>query len=207
ARWGTISETSNWGWFDPRLDSYGQRAPDDPEAHRTPVVVGEWTIPARWDDQEFALRGAFEWQPLNPLIAQGELLTTQPAPSVYLRLIAGSMDALMIDNRSGKPITLIGLRGEPWLRIGPDRVEANIASPSWRAWGRNSADASPTDSDEPRWITVGGGSRWSWLEPRTRPINAPDDIVTVDWTVPLIHDGKPLTVSGRTHWVDASEPM
>lgn len=207
ARWATLAESPTWGWFDPRLDPYGQREPDDAASHRTPVVVGDWDIPARWGDTDITLTGAFEWQPVNPLVAQGELRSTQPAPAVYLRLIPGTVDALMVDNRSGKPVTLIGLDGEPWLRIGPDRVEANIASPSWRAWGRNSADAPPTDSTEPRWITVGGGHRWSWLEPRTRPITAPSEITTVDWTVPLVHDGKPLTVSGRTHWVDASEPM
>src|SRR5205085_6228503 len=57
---------------------------------------------------------------------------------------------LVVSNRSGRTVTVIGANGRPYLRLGSGEVDANL--------GRGTA---------PHWVRVARGRTFSWEDPRT----------------------------------------
>jgi hypothetical protein len=115
--------------------------------------------------------------------------------------------ALTLTNRTGRPLVVQGLAGEPYLRVEPDGVFVNAASPT--AYPGAGADADL----RPRWERIGDGPAWSWHDDRVHwqaatapPAVKVDPSRRVDvlaWSVPLELDGDSLTVHGTVTWVPA----
>jgi hypothetical protein len=122
---------------------------------------------------------------------------TSPAeigPDVAVTLLRGEVPGLYLDNRGEQTVTVYGAAGEPFLRIGPHGVEANVTSPSWLASGRSEAggaDAADAAA-EPQWQLRSTAPRFSWLEPRAR---------AGQWDIALRHGEQALRISGTTRWI------
>ncbi|MGH2688102.1 MAG: hypothetical protein ACRDKW_04750, partial [Actinomycetota bacterium] len=75
---------------------------------------------------------------------------------------------LILENRGGTPVEVLAGTGEPFLRIGPAGVEANLGSAAWyesnTTTGRSGA---PSLID--RWITVSRDPSWGWFDHRMHP--------------------------------------
>jgi hypothetical protein len=124
----------------------------------------------------------------------------------------------------GSVVEVPGYEGEPYVRIGPDgTVEVNQRAPSrWINDERyqTSADDAPGDvavDAPPRWEVVGTDGEYAWHDHRIHWM-APSLPRQVDpaartaqpvqgWTVPVVVDGQPVTVTGELVWVPGPAPV
>ena len=133
------------------------------------------------------------------------LAANEIAPRVEVAIIPGVVPAVTIENGGHEPVTVIGDRGEPFLRIGADGIFANAISPTWMQSGRAPQTSSPIalfkDRSNVRWTKISSGSRYTWLEWRAR---CPDDRLErtpIKWEIPLLIGGKSVSVPGETRWI------
>jgi len=193
-RWVIASHEPSWGWFDPRIQT---GAADKP---------APWHINMRLGEQPVVVSGQFRARPVSHGYWMPAVLTPHEiAPRVEVAIIPGVVPAVTIENGGREPVTVIGARGEQFLRIGADGVFANALSPTWMQSGRAPQTTSPialsNGSSAMRWTKISSGSRYTWLEWRAR---CPDDRLErtpMKWEVPLLIDGKSVAVRGQTRWV------
>ncbi|MGH2720467.1 MAG: hypothetical protein ACRDJO_02530 [Actinomycetota bacterium] len=78
---------------------------------------------------------------------------------------------LILENRGGTLVEVLAPTGEPFLRIGPAGVEANLGSAAWyesnNPTGRATVPALTDLAD--RWITVSRDPSWGWFDHRMHP--------------------------------------
>ncbi|WP_433078611.1 hypothetical protein ACQP1P_37820 [Dactylosporangium sp. CA-052675] len=117
---------------------------------------------------------------------------------VEVRAVEGGA-RLELVNRSGREVVVLGLQGEPFLRVSDRGVEENRQSPTWfasrsiggSAGGGNAAAA-------PEWHLVAHQPRVRWHDERARELPARA------WSVPLLVDGRePGIVRGTVAAVPA----
>ena len=170
-------------------------------AARRAAELGEWTVPVRVDGVPAELHGRFRYEPPSGAALARLTSSSTPAPGVRVTLLPGDVPGLMVANAGRQPLTVLGVDGEPFLRIGPDGVVANLSSRTWRESGRAGSQAEHGDTDAPRWQAVASVPRYSWIDPRTRlDAVAPPDGATQSWTVPMRLGDVPLPVNGSTRW-------
>jgi hypothetical protein len=193
-RWIVASHEPSWGWFDPRIQT---GATDEPST---------WHIDMRLGSQPVVVSGRFRARPISHGYWMPAMKTSHEiAPQVEVAIIPGVVPAVTIANSGSEPVTVVGGRGEPFLRIGSDGVFANTLSPTWMQSGRAPQTASPIalskDGSTAKWTKISPGSRYTWLEWRAR---CPDDRVertTMKWEIPMLIGGKPIPVLGETKWI------
>jgi hypothetical protein len=103
---------------------------------------------------------------------------------------------------------VFGARGEPFLRVGPRGVEANVRSTTWWESARSTSDRRAPDGagDEPEWRRVAQVPRYGWIEPRaaasdTSNAAPPSGGANVrTWEVPMQLGDEPLHVAGVVSW-------
>lgn len=172
-RWVSASLQPSFGWLDPRLDPALIPLPDWIIRDRQVA----WQIPMRVDGTPVLLTGAFRYQP--PPAACTARLTSPPevAPGVRVRLLPGRMPGLMIESSAVRPLLVYGADGEPFLRIDPRGVEANLGSRTWAQSARSaSAMRASQRSETADWQRVTAVPRFGWIEPRAA---APADASTI----------------------------
>jgi hypothetical protein len=127
------------------------------------------------------------------------------APRVEVAIIPGVVPAITIANGGKETVTVLGARGEPFLRIGPDGVFANAISQTWMQSGRAPETTSPVafsnDPNAVRWTKISAGSRYTWLEWRARCADDRPAHTPMRWEIPLIIDRRSIPVRGETEWI------
>ncbi|MGH9085924.1 MAG: hypothetical protein ACRDYW_10760 [Acidimicrobiales bacterium] len=88
--------------------------------------------------------------------------------------VATSVTAqLLVVNRTDEVLEVLADTGEPFLRIGPAGVEANLASPSWyltnQPFGADRAPDGASPEADPRWARVATDPAWGWFDHRLHP--------------------------------------
>ena len=143
-----------------------------------------------------------------------EVVSVRPAMAgVSVRLPdAGTVEVV---SSSGRPVTVLGYDGEPYLRIAPSGVEENTLSPAAylnrTSDGRTALPAGVDARAAPRWVRVAGGPAYRWHDHRTHWMSAtlPPGVaaepgareLVAEWTVGLRYGDVPVMVSGRLWWV------
>lgn len=126
---------------------------------------------------------------------------------LVVQVVRGLAGQLVLANETGDVVEVLDDDGEPFLRIGPDGVDGDVASTAWRASDRpfGLAEERPAaDGDEPRWIALSSGTSWGWYDHRMHgeqlaaPSDATSEVVVEQWEVPLRVDGRAVTVRGET---------
>ena len=156
--------------------------------------------------QPVVVSGQFRARPVPHGYWRPAILTPHEiAPQVQVAIIPGVVPAVTVANGGKETVTVIGARGEPFLRIGPDGVFANAISPTWMQSGRAPETASPVafsnDPSAVRWTKISPGSRYTWLEWRTRCADDRPAHTPMRWEIPLVIDGKSIPVRGETEWI------
>lgn len=136
---------------------------------------------------------------------------TGVAPEVdglTVQVVRGLAGQLVLANDTGEVVEVLDDAGRAFLRIGPDAVEADVASPTWaasdRPFGLGGGDPSAPSSNAPRWVTVSDDPSWGWYDHRLHESSlapAPDatePVVLATWSVPLRVGGRAVTVAGET---------
>lgn len=120
-------------------------------------------------------------------------------------------DQLWVENRSGRDLVILGGDGEPYLRIGPEGVFANLRSPAtYRNARRADTAAVPADADpaaEPEWSRISEGLAAAWFDhrihrddpgaPPTGDRAGDGAEVLAPWVVPFRFGGGQLPVYGQ----------
>lgn len=137
--------------------------------------------------------------------------TIEPAPpaGITIQVTRSVADQVAIENTTTEDLEVLGDDGQPFLRIGPRGVEANLSSPDWyrsnTPEGAAPVPASAAPNSPPKWEPVSAGSAWGWFDHRlhrqalTRvPTAAPGQSVTLErWVIPMRHGGRDFRLTGR----------
>jgi hypothetical protein len=111
-----------------------------------------------------------------------------------VRVVHLGAPALVVRNNNESTVTVTGVRGEPFLRIGPRGVRMNASSPTAYLSLDPSATAVPPKDrlgTRPSWITVSKARTWSWFDPRIRY-----DRRDPTWQVPMSAGHRKVVVAG-----------
>lgn len=132
---------------------------------------------------------------------------------VEIRVENGPFTLISVENPTDTYLDVLADTGEPFLRIGPRGVFANLNSPQW--YLSNSPDASaavpPSAREEsrPRWGRVSSAPKWAWFDERLNPhegehmaamTDAHEVTKLADWSVPLSYGGSKVKVDGHLEY-------
>lgn len=125
-------------------------------------------------------------------------------------------------NDSHHVVEVLGYDHEPYLRVGNDSVERNTRSPATFLNRTQLLPGPVPDSYDatapPKWekIASSGVARWHdhrthWMATSAPPVVTRDPgdrhVVIPHWSVPLLVDGRPATLSGTVVWVPGPSPV
>ncbi|MHB8669940.1 MAG: hypothetical protein ACYDAD_05165 [Acidimicrobiales bacterium] len=138
---------------------------------------------------------------------------TPSPPGVTIEVVTSVADQVLASNTTPTELTVLAETGEPFLRIGPEGVLANLESPTWyRSNEPSGAGALPagvgTAGAAPRWAKVSSQPSWGWFDHRLhpQPLDKPPlspDGRTVNlgqWTIPRVYGSTVLKVSGHREY-------
>ncbi|HVW31662.1 MAG TPA: hypothetical protein VHL53_03900 [Acidimicrobiia bacterium] len=216
--WRTIAAQPEWGWYDHRLHPASSYLPPDITSSKKVVELGRWTVPLRYGDEAGALTGRFEFRPPTGSYAMVQKSPPSPEPGLTLQVVsAAKVPAVFAENRTDRPLVVLGRAGEPFARIGPTITEVNAYSPTWAAVQQANGQDPSAEADAtrpPRWEQVADAPRWSWLEfrgvaPATDPpagvIAAGKAVDVRTWTVPYRLGDKAGALEAVTRFVPIAE--
>jgi hypothetical protein len=164
--------------------------------------------------ESIELAGGFE-----SLHGHGHFVTDADVPDVAgldLRLVQGPIPAVYVRNDTGETLQVTGRAGEPFLRIGPRGVFANVMSPSYYAGGAQRIAPVPRWADPdaaPRWKRVSTQPVWGWLDQRAalpaelqqRSLLGPDRRTVSKWAIPMELGERRLPLEGTVEWIPPAQ--
>jgi len=219
-RWGRVSREPAWGWFDHRLHPEPRGVPTSLPADGDPLRLARWSIPFRYGDETVVARGRIVYAPAPGAVTARLQGPERPFEGVTVQLAPGRIPGLYVTNSGTTPVVVLGADDEPFLRIGPDGVEANRHSPTWidnaRARDQDlTAAAAEADPDAaPDWTLVSSSPSTSWLEfrgnyargePPPAVVDAGETTVLRRWSVPIERGEQRVEVRGETIWRAADD--
>jgi hypothetical protein len=194
----------------PAAASPRRRTPHRPAAAAGPFAVAIFAA--------FAVAAGAVVVPAAPAAAHGSdpsvrpvLDAVEPAlPGVTVQLAQSVTAQMVVANPTPTTLSVLDGDGQPFLRIGPEGVLANRASPWWYLTNSPNGDATiPADAQPgapPRWEQVAAEPAWGWFEHRLHPApqGVPPDVsrarritTLARWSVPFDYGGQPVEASGR----------
>ncbi|MFL6048734.1 MAG: hypothetical protein ACJ738_03070 [Gaiellales bacterium] len=122
-----------------------------------------------------------------------------PVPGVTATVLDGDLK-LRIDADPPHVVTVLGVLHEPFIRIGPGGVFVSSRSPTAESAGL----VTLPQMRDARWIRLSGGHSFAWHESRLRPVPFVTGVNrrVAAWSIPLLVDGRPVTVRG-SEWYAA----
>ena len=209
-RWVRARREPAWGWFDARV------AADE----HAPAAHGprRFEVPVRIGGVASALRGRFVPLPkptgtlVTRLLTAGEL-----APGVRITLVPGRVASFLLQSDVQEPVTVLGRDDEPFVRLSPAGVEANLHSATFadaaRLRGGASLALEPSADAEPRWERLTPTPSYGWVDLRTaypehgvpeKVAKAGKRVELLRWAVPVRigvgDDARVVRVEGVTEW-------
>jgi hypothetical protein len=145
---------------------------------------------------------------------------TPALPGLRVRVVEGGA-RLELENRTGRPIEVLGYAGEPYLEIRPDGVYENVASPATYLNRTLDGGTTPPPGADPTappsWRRISTEPVVRWHDQRTRwredgpppqVAAAPDRPQRVrDWVVPLRDGTVSRELRGTLDWVPPPDPL
>lgn len=134
-------------------------------------------------------------------------------PGLRVRVIRDQAAQLAVVNHTGRELSVLAKGGDPFLKIGPRGVYANVNSTTWYQSGNPDGVSNP-----PKDARIGGPARfvrvsrkpsWRWFDHRMHPGTVQVGKSTLrdqsrarldDWTVPALLGGMPLKVVGHVEY-------
>jgi hypothetical protein len=117
-----------------------------------------------------------------------------PVEGLDIRVVHLGAPAMAVNNRTEARLTVLGADGEPFLRIGPHGVHANVRSPTAYRSVDPQGDRVPERADPeatPRWVRFSTSSSWTWFDPRLA--YGPGQQV---WNIPMLLPGREVEATG-----------
>ena len=202
-RWTTVEHAPEWGWFDPRISVAHVMVAPAVAAADQPAPVGAWSIPVRMDSRATAIAGRFVFRPAADGAFVASLATPPGFPAdIGVHVSQGALPAIFLSNAGPETVTVLGLQGEPVIRIGPGGVSVNTGSPTWRQFGREERGSDVTQGEH--WLTVSKQPAYTWMEPRGTT-DAEASHAEKDWKIPLRVGDAPFELQARSVWDSGHE--
>lgn len=137
-----------------------------------------------------------------------------PVKGVGAQIVSGLPTDVSMINTSATDLVVTGDLKEPFLRIGPSGVYANVNSPTWYGSGNPDGIAlnlprSARKGAVPRWQRVSKRPQWSWFDRRVQPagVTVPPQarqgrrpLRLIDWAIPLVYGGRALSLHGHVEY-------
>jgi hypothetical protein len=152
---------------------------------------------------------------------QTRILSVEPmVPGLQVE-VADAGARLLVRNRTGREVTVLGYAGEPYLRVGPAGVFENRRSPAtYLNRARINPPPPPPDASAdapPLWRRIGDGDTVTWHDHRTHWMGTTDppqvraapnrmQVVVPGWQVELQVGSQHVRVSGDLRWVPGPSP-
>jgi hypothetical protein len=163
---------------------------------------------------------------INPVPASAHIAGSGGSPSNHQVTVTGIRPAVptvgvtvgvggqwvRVTNQGAAEIIILGYRGEPFLRLSSDRVEANQLSSTAAETGQIPGAPVPADSStEPRWVQLRDGDSATWTDNRIDPESQGDaqrqpQRASRSWELPLVVDGRQVAVLGTWERVPPPSP-
>jgi hypothetical protein len=197
-RWKRVKAEPEFGWFDPRLNASKLRPGEALRHADGPAAAGAWSVPVRIGGRAASIDGLFVFRP--PEHGAYEASLQPPAgfpPTIGVRISQGATPGVFMWNRGQETVTVLGLEGEPTIRLSPAGVEVNTGSPTWRKLGREERASAETAGE--RWLKVSKQPAYTWLEPRGST-EADGRHEEKDWTVPVLVGDTRFDLRGVSVW-------
>jgi hypothetical protein len=136
------------------------------------------------------------------------------APGLNLEVLQFA-DRLLVENHTGKTVTIYGYEGEPYARVLADGVvEENTHSPAYylneNFYGDVNVPSFAKSTATPHWILVDRTGQFEWHDHRIHwmsPVTPPQvkdkskRTKIFDWKVPIRVGAQPGVVDGQLFWV------
>jgi hypothetical protein len=140
--------------------------------------------------------------------------SVKPEPvDVTIAVTVSAAPQLVASNPTATELVVLAETGEPFLRIGPAGVLANLVSPAWylsnSPGGTVTVPETARPDAPPRWAQVATAPAWGWFDHRLHPQpgHVPPDVVERGepstlgrWEVPFQYGGEPVTAMGRIEY-------
>jgi hypothetical protein len=128
--------------------------------------------------------------------------------------VHGGDELLLVVNKTGEELIVLGYDDEPYLRVGPDGAYENLRSRATYVnddrYGQVAVPAEADPGAEPEWSKISDrpraifhDHRIHWMSPSMPPqVTDPAETARIfDWEVPFVHAGEEQVVEGRLDWV------
>jgi hypothetical protein len=152
--------------------------------------------------------------PPKPTNYRSEVLSVDPPTDAVRVEIVGGDAFVHLHAQPGHEVVVLGYDGEPYLRFGSNgTVEENRRSPAvlLNTSRYGTIDPQPDEVDpkaEPRWERIASDGDHAWHDHRVHWMGAtPPAVAVTQWTMPLVVDGRTVTVHGQYALVDAPSPL
>ena len=141
--------------------------------------------------------GAHEVDPLvRTVIDQVE----PEVPGLRIEVATSVTTQLVVANDTGEVLEVLDEEGRPFLRIGPDGVEADVAAAAWFLSNQPFGGTAPEGTGGPaRWARVSAERSWGWFDHRLHPsaVAVPGEDGHPAFEVRMRLGGRPLLVRGH----------
>jgi hypothetical protein len=112
--------------------------------------------------------------------------------------ILGAYQRLRLRVPEAHALSVLGYRGEPFIRFTPDGVQVNDRSPMAVDLRLTPGPAVPGAGTTPAWRRLAAGHEYTWHDERLRPVTDAKGVrVPGQWSVPLVVDGGPTEIQGE----------
>jgi hypothetical protein len=142
------------------------------------------------------------------------IAVTPRIPGIQAKVLYGD-DQVLLTNRSGKTILILGYSGEPYLRFQGKEIYVNNNSPSLYLnadrYGKTPIPKSASAKARPKWNRLISGNVWAWHDHRIHWMSPiPPKPITdaprsrhhlYDWKVSATANGKPFFITGSLDYV------
>jgi hypothetical protein len=128
---------------------------------------------------------------------------------VTVQTVISVSDQMIVENRTPTDLVVLGEGGEPFLRIGPQGVFANVKSPTWyRSNDPTGTAAPPKDADPaapPSFARASAEPSWGWFDHRMHKVTlskAPTLKAArlESWEVPMRYGDTAVVVKGHREY-------
>jgi hypothetical protein len=144
----------------------------------------------------------------NPAV-RVELDAASVPEGLEVEVVASVTDQLVVSNPSGDVLEILDDNGDPFLRIGPEGVDANLNAVGWyqtnNPFGTSDIPDRAVAGAAPDWAKVAAEPSWGWFDHRLHPadVRIPPEIAEAGqpaelarWQVPVRWRGAEQALAG-----------
>lgn len=140
---------------------------------------------------------------------------TPTVPGITIQVAFSVNYQFLASNTTTRTVSFLADSGEPFLRIGPDGVYGNLASPAFYqanvpdGGGRVPPQAKPGPAVPPVWRRLAREPSWGWYDHRLHPENGavPPEVIRANkvavlgrWSAAFRIDDQPGEIKGRLEY-------